>query len=615
MLMFLRAAAARAAEPPQSAHPRTNEEWTALRARIASFVESSLGDSDISPLCHGRLVMMLDARPPARWAMVYEFDFDDKTYHIGVYGRGVAMGSIVEGQADLDRVIQTYRTLEVNEKMAPSSETWEPVSLSDMLPGGGESVAWEIGTPSGGEMLPLTLELARSLGLAADNSRPPDIWWVLRDILGRSLAVTANLRRPPKTTYTLAEAQSGLTVEDAGDLPLELYRRKVGAPEAREAYAQLQERFLSMTGRRLDIRSDHQLVLGSDDSQEAVLVVEPQVESTSGWIPIENAGAGLWEALVVLAAALPEPGRVVLLDEPATHLHSTWQRLLVQYLKSLNQVVLITHSAFLVPSETLEDLRRVVRLVPTAEGTRAVGIGQQTVPEGWRARWRQILAGSTDARSVLFTRGVILVEGETELGALRRWFNDPAVIGSEGAGLDVHNLMVLSVDGDWNFGPHVSYLHTMGVPWVILADGPALAPAYKNGLLRAFAFDETTGERVLTLVGDQPSETGPFEEWQHFWRRNGVLTVASTFGIKGSGEKHAADAKDSGEIERFLRQLDEELWTTVKSEVTSKVRRGYVFAERLNLDAHPDAKASIEALWNALLARLTAVVELALGIK
>ena len=168
----------------------------------------------------------------------------------------------------------------------------------------------------------------RELGLAADYSTVPNFWWVLRAIVGRSVVTTENLRRPPQRFYSFEETESGLAV-DAGDLPLELYRRKNGLPYQRGLYTKLQERFRTLTGQRFDLYSS---VGGSQGDGGGQLEVGLQVESRAGWLPIEQAGAGLWEALVTLSATVSEPGQVVFLDEAATHLHSSWQLQLLRLL-------------------------------------------------------------------------------------------------------------------------------------------------------------------------------------------------------------------------------------------------------------------------------------------
>ena len=263
----------------------------------------------------------------------------------------------------------------------------------------------------------------------------------------------------------------------------------------------------------------------------------------------------------------------------------------------------MTHSPFLVPALSSEDFGRVTRLALSKGVVVAAGIEQDKVPAAWRERWRQIFAGSTDARDVLFCRGVILVEGPTEVGAFRQWFNNPVVVGGINCGAEARNIAVISVDGDGNFGPWVSYLEQMRIPWTILADGPVLSPDHERPLIGQLAVDSATSRRPVQLLGEQP-KSRDFTEWQAYWIANGVFTVATTFGLSAGGRILDGDPETSGEVERWFAQLDQGLWSMVNAAVTSKVRCGYRFAEELDLEKNSVATEMIRLLWRSLLARL-----------
>ena len=600
LLLLVRAVAAQDAEG-QLNPPRSQDDWKALYHQISDFVETCLDIDSIADFYRGRITMALDTRQPARWSLAYEFDHGGNTYQLGLQGHGVSSGFLKRGQLDLDQVLINMQQSELPSKMNSSNPSWIENVFDDLLPTGDRFTTWHLQPTQNGLHRPMTLQLARELGLAADNSRLPNPSWVFSSIVGDAIVVTENLRRPPRRRYGLQETRIGVPTEDAGDLPLELYRRKNGDHGQRERFIQLQALFLKMTGMSFDLSAT--IEPATNTELPAQLEVDLQVQSSAGWVSIEHVGAGLWEALVTLSAAIPEPGQVVLLDEPATHLHASWQLELLRYLRAHRQVVLITHSPFLVPAETPDDFNRVVRLTLTPGGTTAVGIGQSKPPQNWIERWRQIFAGSTDVKAALFVRGVLLVEGDTEIGAFRRWFNDERIVGPTQRGIDAQNLAIISVDGDKNFGAYVSYFDRMKIPWAILCDGPALSPNYRNGLLVTLAADEETGEMPTSLVGVSP-RGDDFEDWRSYWASNGVFSLAETFGIANSGEAHTGDSTSSGEVERFFRKIDEELWSKVKSASRSKPRRGYRFAEELNLDYNPEALKFLSTLWGEVAARL-----------
>ncbi|MFL6163486.1 MAG: TOPRIM nucleotidyl transferase/hydrolase domain-containing protein [Jatrophihabitantaceae bacterium] len=93
------------------------------------------------------------------------------------------------------------------------------------------------------------------------------------------------------------------------------------------------------------------------------------------------------------------------------------------------------------------------------------------------------------------------------------------------------NITIISVDGDRNFGPWVSYLEQLRIPWLILADGPVLSPNYPHSLSNQLGLDPNTGKAAYALNGKPPG-SDEFDAWRDYWRANQVMTVATTFGLK-----------------------------------------------------------------------------------
>jgi hypothetical protein len=97
-------------------------------------------------------------------------------------------------------------------------------------------------------------------------------------------------------------------------------------------------------------------------------------------------------------------------------------------------------------------------------GTSAAHLRSASVPKEWRHRWRQILAGSVEARRAH----------------------------------DALNIKLLVVGSDKSFGAYISFLNAFEIPWAIICDGPVLSPSL-------FA------QGVVLLEGD--TELGAFGYW------------------------------------------------------------------------------------------------------
>jgi predicted ATP-dependent endonuclease of OLD family len=270
---------------------------------------------------------------------------------------------------------------------------------------------------------------------------------------------------------------------------------------------------VGLTGRDLEVRT-RLADPAPEDNGDFGMFIEPTVAGMHGERLVELSGAGFQEALV-LSVLLQggEEGQLAVLDEPAVNLEPTTQRRLIAQVRGSGQYMVITHSADLVPVEQPEDLARIVRIAPGRSGSeiRTPRFGGLDT----RELFRQLsLLEPTHVRALLFARAVILCEGQTEVGALPRWWRQAPSVGLPDPASA--NIPVVSVDGHGSFGAYVRYLDAFGIPWAIVADGPALRPGSKLA-------------RHLHSLGhwpdEQPDEQEDFTLWREFWERLGVFTL------------------------------------------------------------------------------------------
>ncbi|WP_322798971.1 AAA family ATPase, partial [Thermoflexus sp.] len=252
--------------------------------------------------------------------------------------------------------------------------------------------------------------LLEPLGIKLETGRVVSLGEVLGRLLQHGIQIADNIRLPYWKTRWGPEAfgrpARAFDIGNGMDLPLYLLRLQHGDPEERRKFEAVRDIFRELTGHRFNIRLDA-------EGQIAIAL-----EEEFGDVPIEFESAGRWEALI-LSAMIAEEGRVLVLDEPALNLHPTLQRRILKRLRERKgQTILITHSPYMVPVEDVEDLRRIVRFQKEEGATRVYTLG--TVEE--EQKLLMTLRRSTDMASLLFARGVILTEGETESGALAAWW-------------------------------------------------------------------------------------------------------------------------------------------------------------------------------------------------
>src|SRR5262249_5407063 len=147
-----------------------------------------------------------------------------------------------------------------------------------------------------------------------------------------------------------------------------------------------QTAFQQLTRRSLDLRTRPE---PSNDVDRDTVTVEPVIVAEQAELPIQFAGAGAQEALVLCTLASGESGRVIVLDEPAVHVEPTMQRRLRTLLHGAGRYLIITHSPELVVVDRPEDLANIVRLAPTTNGPRP--LRADTVDRADWARWFRLL--------------------------------------------------------------------------------------------------------------------------------------------------------------------------------------------------------------------------------
>jgi energy-coupling factor transporter ATP-binding protein EcfA2 len=357
-------------------------------------------------------------------------------------------------------------------------------------------------------------ELSGNLNLANQSNRSFTFGYVLQLLLQHAFVFTNNLRIPisESITFNRAEAENpNLDLDDERQIPLLLFRLKNGDFVERARFQRIQESFRSLVGE--DLSFDISAILGND--QQSALSIDIQVTDPEGEISITYHGAGIWEALILSTILDESEGRVVLLDEPASNLHPGMQHRLVEVLRSVpGQVIVVTHSANMLPTAA-EDFLKVRRMQKTSTGALIKGMNSSS----WLKldKLEKELNKSSDLAGLLFAYGVILVEGETETGALSEWYPKSSV--GQGKAFADLNLALSWVGGKTNFPFYMHFLSEFGVPWVAICDGDALPIDKDRNYLLWNTF------RDLKRIDHIPDATASFEELKALAEKAGVYTA------------------------------------------------------------------------------------------
>lgn len=477
----------------------------------------------LSPLMQGEIVTNLVDTMTGQWTLGYEFDVGGEKYQWVIDGAPSA-GAIVR-VSEARPSVRSYalaQKLDLDEIRRPKA----PFLFSDLLPDFGEALIISIdGSASPARESVRVWAALAGIPFAEIQGRSYSFAWVLRGLLGNGFNLLGDLRQPPKSEYSIAESSFYQSPSDGGQLPLRLLRLKNGNASERVRFAASQDLFTRLTGLEFDVTlatSNH--TTSQRDEQPASLSISVVIGRQGRDLPVEFAGAGIWEALLLSATLSDSVGRVAILDEPARNLHPTLQRRLFGELRDTSgQFIVTTHSPYMVSFDETTDVTSTIRFDLRDGVTRASRLKTSSTSD--ESRLRKVLGESADARSLLFARGVILVEGGTELGALPQWFGKSASANRYGTP-DALNVEFFSVDGDLGYRTFVRFLHGLGVPWVIVCDGGILQFGDRKSQVFKQVIDAgVTIEELRSTIED--SGKLMFADVREVGARHGIFTVAT----------------------------------------------------------------------------------------
>jgi ABC-type ATPase involved in cell division len=552
---------------------------------VSAWVDSEITNDRLASLFSGTVVLEHIGMPQHSWGLSYEFRHGDGMYRWLLANRGF-MHSIVPASSPQALMASSSHKQLKEVLLGLPQSAQQPITLpsplpsfdfSSLCPTGSETVTSiniRTGTGSFSTELAPCRRASELLGIP-DESRAGQqafpLAYVLSMLLDNGIITVGEQFRglgvggtPPQQAgpYGWEVLVSPMRSRAPWLLPLRLFELKNGSPAQRERFEAVQRKFSELApGRSMDVKfqafdlaavnpatigTGQVAIFGQGVEQQepqqphpgaAVTVVVDRTAEDGRHpndLPVQLHGGGTWESLVVAEALVESKDRVVILDEPALTLHPTWQRAVrASILEAPGTCLVITHSANLVPVETPDDLSRLVRIEDESGSSRAHRLPSLS-PDDAKRITREFRL-STDAVSLLFARGVVLLEGETELGALPEWFDRLRDTGCPAPGeLD---LAFYSVGGDSNFRTLLTVLHAFAIPWVLVCDGAAFDVTKRVKRL-PHIFDQVTAacgdvpelEEFLKTLDPEPSrrvmDVDAFMRQRELGRAHGVFTLA-----------------------------------------------------------------------------------------
>jgi energy-coupling factor transporter ATP-binding protein EcfA2 len=452
-------------------------------AEIDAWAEAEITEDKLLPLMDGEIVTSHPGTQDGRWECAYEFTapgHDQGEYRYRWILLGLQSGTIFDADA-LAATQGSDIATRITGSSSPPSTPDIPVpggfKLLDLLPKpdlSTMSCTFDLSSrPSGSQR-----RFAQMAGLSLINpggSRMVSLATVLRVIFRRALVQTSDTRLLPSGGVSWSSSELALNGGAEARLPELMLRLKNGDPSERARYRRIRSLFTEFTQGRscevrlLQVQQPNEDGQGSSTIQVPALWVTVNVATGAGdlepEIPIEFAGAGAWEALV-LASVLGEPSAsVVVLDEPAVALHPSLQRQVGAHLLSAPaQFLVITHSAELLPLAGATGVKLVRLDRDDKSATRA-----WPVDEACRAKMARKLAAKGN-EWLPFAWRAILCEGQDDVEAVTTLSERMCV------DLRRRNIAVTDCGSRDNLPDYVWFCAELGLKYVAVMDADASKP-------------------------------------------------------------------------------------------------------------------------------------------
>ena len=551
-----------------------------VTGEVLRWIDDQIRDDALGSLLTGELIVEVPRDPDDGWEVVYQFAVDETTFAVDLTG---GLGAIRDARDDRRDGLQYMSIGGRLGLRADAVDQAKPFSVAKVLPELRQLTGLSV-EPYSGQSLPEALRRFNvSVGAAARAGLPRSygLASVLSSVLQRGITILSEARLPPRSLFPATGASGD---DDRSWLPLRLFEFKNGNANARQRFEAVRATYAELvSGPSFDLTAARE-AQGEQPGGPA-LRINLVLPGPPRDIPIEFAGMGAWEAVALSTVLADRQGGALALDEPAVNLHPVAQRRLLTRLQAdAGQSIVVTHSPYLVPAGSRAQLAQIVRIDRTADVSRVHRLEHDV--DDARSSWVKELADSADTRALLFAAGVILLEGDTELGALTLWFGRCAIADQCGSPEQL-NVSLVNVGGDRNFRTFIEICRLFNIPWAAICDGAALdaSRAKTEQVLRQLVAAGAGDELLVAWLDGDP--VANFQETRNKAEHWGIFTLAR------------GPAKGEEGFEAFLELVARDaLKGARQAEPDSKPRQGRWLAEQI------ECPPEVDELYAKLLRRL-----------
>lgn len=291
------------------------------------------------------------------------------------------------------------------------------------------------------------IEKEHKVTIAISFNRSNIINDLLRMINEGILIVEEFRERPDKILYEKLRSSSGR------ELASVLFNLKNGTRVDRMLFKKIQESF-----HKIFPSLELEVIRDMVTKEIKILVNKKTIDSTTYFL-----GAGILESLTLITHLIAAKEKVLFIDHPELHLHPHAQRLLNSLItESPCQSIIVTHSPYFI---NFSRANIIIRIFQEKENIKTAIFSEIGFTPDELYKVVQFL--DINSKEIFFSRKVVLVDGQTELGAL------PIFASKLGFNFDENGISLISVDGSGNYEIFVKLCKVLEIPVFIIADNDA----------------------------------------------------------------------------------------------------------------------------------------------
>jgi len=219
---------------------------------------------------------------------------------------------------------------------------------------------------------------------------------------------------------------------------------------------------------------------------------------------VDYVGSGILELLNILAVTTGNSNCIIILDEPALHLHPSKQKDVMKMLtinSTNNQFIIITHSPGIISPEIFSNDNSLIRFSFEGNKTKIHRFNDIVRhPKSHEHDIKKKFLQNPKYKYMPFARGVLIVEGHSEEIVF------PLLLDRVGLSLEKYNIEIFNAGGHLNFEVPIMVADVLGIPYVVVCDGKAVVDnnhksAVKNAL--DYKLEENDKDGISKLLSQK----------------------------------------------------------------------------------------------------------------